>query len=59
MVVWAEWFVLLNLDRPGCGTVSLGMMCTPPVIWGESQRTAIIGEDDHLALTLAPGRLSW
>lgn len=37
MVVWAEWFVLLNLYRPGCGTVSLGMMCTPPVIWWQSQ----------------------
>lgn len=26
---------------------------------GESQRAAIIGEDPHLALALAPGRLSW
>lgn len=58
MAWWMEWSTLLNCDRPGWGTMSLGVVCAPPVIWGKSWRDAIIDKDAHLLLVLVPGRLS-
>lgn len=52
MALWMQWSAVLNLDRSGWGTMSLGMGCVPLVIWD-----ATIDKDAHLFTTLAPGRL--
>lgn len=58
VAVWAEWSVFLDLDRPGYGNYIFGNDLYPSSDSGESQRAAIIGEDPHLAFSLASGRLS-
>lgn len=43
MALWMGWSVLFNLDRSRWGTMSLGMVYTPSVIWGKVREMPLSG----------------